>query len=120
MFNWVKTIVSTDNATSSRRFILFYYALCLETIVAVSTVILSFYIIFNQHLDKDICLPIMKYMLWLNGLFMVFTLLMAGVITWQNINDTIASVKGLPQSVQQLTQTVEKTTTELTNKQKVP
>ncbi len=114
MFKDLQTLISSDNATSSRRAILIYYAIIIGTIVYLAILVLGYVICLGKGVDKSTVLEVYKWMIYLGAITLGFVLLMAGVITWQNINDTINSVKGLPQSVQTLEKTVETTKAQLT------
>lgn len=100
MFKDFQTLISSDNNTSSRRAILIYYAIIIGTIVYMAILILGYVICLQKGVDKSTVLEIYKSMLYLTLITLAFILLLAGVITWQNINDTISSVKGLPQAIE--------------------
>lgn len=114
MFKDLQTLISTDNATSSRRAILLFYALVIGSIVYLAILVLGYVICLQPKVEKDTVLSVYRWMIYLGAITLAFVLLMAGVITWQNVNDTINSVKGLPQTVQSLEQTIETTKAQLT------
>lgn len=100
MFKDLQTLISTDNATSSRRAILIYYALVIGSIVYLAILVLGYVICLQPKVEKDTVFSVYKWMIYLGAITLGFILLMAGVITWQNVNDTINSVKGLPQAIE--------------------
>lgn len=100
MFKDFQTLISSDNNTSSRRAILIYYAIIIGTIVYMAILILGYVICLQKGVEKDTVLSVYKWMIYLAAVTLGFVLLMAGVITWQNVNDTINSVKGLPQAIE--------------------
>lgn len=113
MIEFIKSVVSNDNATSSRRVILMFTML-IGAIVDISLIILSFKICLASKPDPTDHIDVLNILIKLTIIFKVFILLLSGIITWQNITDTINSIKGLPQGLQQLTQTIETAKTSIT------
>lgn len=108
MMKFLVNAIQGDSATSSRRVILLYYSILIGSLVYIAIIALAYTICIHANMDKETVLQIFKYMIYLTLITLAFILLLAGVITWQNVNDTINSVKGLPSSIQQIEQTVEK------------
>lgn len=113
MLAFLKSVVSNDNATSSRRVILLF-TMFIGAFVDFAIIILAFKICLAAKPDPSDHIDVLNILIKLTVIFKVFILLLSGIITWQNITDTIQTVKGLPAGVQQLTQTIEKTQTTAT------
>ena len=117
MFDTLKSLINTESPTSSRRAILLFYAVAIGAFTYTATIGLAYVICIDKWIDKQSALQVLKWMVYLIAITILFILLLAGVITWQNVNDTINSVKGLPPAVNQIQQTIEKTQTTLTQSQ---
>lgn len=108
--DFLSNAMSESSPTSSRRTVLLFYAIILGTVLYVAIIALG-YVICLSKIDRTSSIQVLKYMIYFCFGTLVFILLLSGVITWQNINDTIQSVKGLPPGVQQqITQAIDKTT----------
>lgn len=107
MFKFIANAINTESATSSRRVILLYYSILIGSLVYIAIIALAYLICIHGNMDKDTVLQIFKYMIYLTLITLAFILLLAGVITWQNVNDSINSIKGLPQTIKQVEQSIE-------------
>ena len=119
MIAFLKQIVSNDNPTSSRRVILLF-TMFINAFVDLAIIVLAFKICLSSKQNPIDHIDVLNILIKLTMIFKVFILLLSGIITWQNITDTINSVKGLPAGVQQLTQTVETAKTSITATQTTP
>lgn len=118
--DFMSNAISETSPTSSRRTVLLFYAIILGALLYLAIIILG-YVICLSKVDRASSIQVLKYMIYFCFGTLVFILLLSGVITWQNINDTIQSVKGIPPGIkQELTQTVEKTTTTATAQPTAP
>lgn len=120
MLQFLKTLLNSESPTSSRRGVMLYYAIGIGALCYIATIVLAYVICIDKNIDKQSAIQVLKWMVYLIAVTILFILLLAGVITWQNVNDTINSVKGLPQGINQLQQTVEKTQTTVTTGQPQP
>lgn len=89
----IRNALSGESSISSRRLILLFTML-IGAIVDISIIALSFKICLSVAVNTINTIQVLDVLIKLTITFKVFILLLSGIITWQNITDSIHAVKG--------------------------
>lgn len=110
MFNYLqKALSGADNTASSRRLITFISVLVM-VIIDLSIVALC-YKVAVAPAANDHSIAAIEKLIQLSLIIKVFIMLLIGIITWQNINDSAKIIKGLPTTETEIEATLKQKTT---------
>lgn len=104
MFQFIKSALSSGSEESSRR-VMMFNAMLMMDMTAASIVVVAILACAKVMATPDV-VPVMSKLIYAMIALNVVILLLAGIITWQNINETINSVKGVPNQFQSFQQTI--------------
>lgn len=105
MWELVKNSLSGDSSVSSRRLITMISVL-VSVAVNVGIILLSFRIALNPNVNNVAAIQALDRMIKLTVINSTLVLLLIGVITWQNINETARTIRGLPGMIGEVEATV--------------
>lgn len=107
MLSFLKTAIDGTDPTVDERRLSLVVALFLIVLVVLATGGIGYVVAFTAKDQNPFSVNAMHQLIYVIALLCLFACLMSGIVTWQNINDTLKSVQNLPPGTMQTIEKIE-------------